>query len=481
MKLAELQPQEVWSNFEKLCQIPHPSQNLKGICDYVEKIGKDLGLVTRRDIAGNILIRKPATKGYEHLKMVCLQAHLDMVPQKNAEMVFDFKKDAVKPRIDGEWVKATNTTLGADNGIGVATILSILQSTTIEHGPLEALFTTDEEIGMLGSFELKPDVLQSDILINLDSEQEGELIIGCAGGIVLNTKVRYQEEQPYDEDIAVKVTIKGLQGGHSGIDIHLQRANANKLMARFLRSAIVDCEARLSSVSGGDLHNAIPREATAVISIPSESFSDLQELCNTWTDVFRSEFAMDDSLVILLQKLDEPVPLMPEMVQDDVVNALVACPNGVIRYSNEIPSLVETSCNLSVVSSKKGEVSAQISIRSLRESMKENITNVVESIFSLAGAMIEYEGDYSAWTPAMNSPILDICKHIYTKQMGRSPEVKAIHAGLECGIIGSLYPNIDMISFGPTIKHPHSPNEKVEIKTVENFWNILKEVLKSIN
>lgn len=481
-EIAALQPEAVWRHFNAICEIPRPSGHLEKITQYILDFGKNLGLETVLDEAGNVLIRKPATPGMENRKPVVLQGHMDMVPQKNADKVHNFETDPINSYIDGNWVTADGTTLGADNGIGISSILAILESETLKHGPLEALFTYDEETGMYGALGLQPDLLQAEILLNTDSEQEGELYMSCAGGIDLAASFKYKDE-PYipENEIALKIIISGLKGGHSGVDIHLGRANANKLLFRFLKHAVQEYDARLAWVSGGNLRNAIPREAEAIITIPAEYKSDFLDEVTDFEALYIHEYGLiEDDLALTAEETGLPDFLIPEPIQDDLINAVVGCRNGVARMIPGVPEVVETSSNLAIVRSSEGSIEVLILIRSSSESMKQALVSSLESVFLLAGAKVETSGDYPGWEPNLNSPVLKVAKDVHKKVLGFDPEVKIMHAGLECGIIGAAYPNLDMISFGPTIKYPHSPDERVNIASVEHFWNFLTNLVENI-
>ena len=481
-EIETLQPEAVWRHFSAICKIPRPSGHLEKITQYILDFGKNLGLETVLDEAGNGLRRKPATPGMENRKPVVLQGHMDMVPQKNADKVHNFETDPINSYIDGEWVTANGTTLGADNGIGISSILAILESETLKHGPLEALFTYDEETGMYGALGLQPDLLQAEILLNTDSEQEGELYMSCAGGIDLAASFKYKDE-PYipENEIALKIVISGLKGGHSGVDIHLGRANANKLLFRFLKHAVQEYDARLAWVSGGNLRNAIPREAEAVVTIPAEYKSDFLDEVADFEALYIHEYGLiEDDLTLTAEETGLPDFLIPEPIQDDLINAVVGCRNGVARMIPGVPGVVETSSNLAIVRSSEGSIEILILIRSSSESMKQALVSSLESVFLLAGAKVETSGDYPGWEPNLNSPVLKVAKDIHKKVLGFDPEVKIMHAGLECGIIGAAYPNLDMISFGPTIKFPHSPDERVNIASVEHFWNFLTNLIENI-
>nr|WP_319401161.1 aminoacyl-histidine dipeptidase [uncultured Carboxylicivirga sp.] len=480
-EIAKLAPVGLWECFYKLTQIPRPSKNEGKAIDFIEGFGKSLGLETVRDEVGNVIIRKPATPGMENRKGVILQGHIDMVPQKNSDKQHDFVTDPIETYIEDGWVTANGTTLGADNGIGVAAAMAVLQATDIEHGPVEALITMDEEAGMTGANALKPGLLQGDILLNLDSEDEGELYVGCAGGTDATIEFKYTEESIPEGAVAYKLSLTGLKGGHSGLDINRGRANANKLLFRFLKFAVANLDARLASVQGGDLRNAIPREAFAVVTLPEENVDELIESLEEFEEIYKDEYkGVETSIQFVADGVDLPSGIINEVVQDDLINSIQACPNGVIRFSNDMEGLVETSTNLAVVSSSNGIIEAKFLIRSSVDTAKEEVESTIESTFRLAGADISFGGQYPGWKPNMDSPILKTMQSVYQAKWGKIPEIKAIHAGLECGILGSAYPHWDMISFGPTIRFPHSPDEKVNIDTVEKFWMFLIETLKNI-
>ena len=479
--IRNLEPKALWENFHGITQVPRPSGKKEQIGKYLEDFGRSLGLETLRDEIGNVLIRKPATPGMEDRKGVILQAHMDMVPQKNSHVNHDFEKDPIQTRIDGEWVTANETTLGADNGIGVAAAMAIMQSTGVAHPAIEMFITVDEETGMFGAFGLQPDFLKGDILINMDSEDEGELYVGCAGGIDADITFKFKEVEVPEGDVAFKLSLTGLKGGHSGVDIHLQRANANKLMFRFLKEAVADYDARLCCIEGGTLRNAITREAFAAITVPQEGVDELMELVGEYEALFRTEFeGVEDGISFTAERTDKVKGLMPEEVQDDLINAITACPNGVYRFIPEVPDVVETSNNLAIVRSEGNTIGVSCLIRSSVESRKEELASMVESVFALAGAKVEFKGGYPGWKPNLDSPILKEMTNIYEKNFGKTPRIMIIHAGLECGILGRNYPYMDMISFGPTIRFPHSPAEKVNIPTVQKFWDFLLLTLANI-
>lgn len=479
--IAKLAPVEVWKHFHALTQIPRPSKHETEVIAYMKKFGEDLGLETIVDEVENVIIKKPATPGMENRKTVVLQGHLDMVPQKNSNKVFNFETDPIPTLIDGAWVTADGTTLGADNGIGVAAAMAVLESKDLVHGPVEALFTIDEETGMTGAFGLKPGLLDADILINMDSEDEGELYVGCAGGVDVSASKKYTPEATPAGHVAYKLYVKGLKGGHSGIDIPLGRANANKILFRFMMQAEWDLKIRLSSAEGGDLRNAIPREAHGLVTVPSEAAADFEKLVVDYQTIYRHEFAeTEPELDFSCEKTANPAEVVPVEEQQKFIRAIFVCPNGVQRMSHSMKGLVETSNNLAVVNVKDGEFIAINLCRSSVDSAKDATAWKIAAVFHLIDAKVELSGAYPGWKPNLDSPILKVCQDVYDKKFGKIPEIKAIHAGLECGLLGGVYPNLDMISFGPTIRFPHSPDEKVEIETVKKFWEFLVAILADI-
>jgi len=479
--ILNLEPKALWANFYNLTQIPRPSKFEALARDYVVNFGKKLGLETIVDEVGNVIIRKPATPGMENRKGVVLQGHLDMVPQKNSDKVHDFEKDPIDAYVDGEWVKARGTTLGADNGMGVAAAMAILESKDLQHGLVEALFTIDEETGMTGAFGLKGGLLKADILMNLDSEDEGELYIGCAGGTNGNFKFTYQEVAVPAGVAALKISVTGLKGGHSGVDIHLGRGNSNKILNRLLWIATKKFGLRIASIDGGSLRNAIPRESFAIVTVPANMKDELMKKLAEFTVKVKKELAsVEPDMKIEAVATDLPKFLIDEKTQKGLLNAVYACPNGVMRMSNEMAGLVETSTNLAIVKSENGIIKVMCLLRSSVDSAKHDLEHMMESVFVLAGAEINFDGQYPGWKPNPDSPILKAMQDIYKKKYGNVPEIKAIHAGLECGLLGGVYPNWDMISFGPTIRFPHSPDEKVNIATVQKFWDFLVETLKNV-
>ena len=479
--MKNLQPQGLWSNFYDLTQIPRPSGQKEEISAFLANYGRSLGLETIVDAIGNVIIRKPASTGYENHPGVVLQGHMDMVPQKNNDTVFDFSKDPIEAYIDGEWVTAKGTTLGADNGIGVAAAMAILADKNVVHPPLEVLITVDEETGLYGAFALEGGVLQGKTLLNLDSESEGELYIGCAGGVDTTATFDYIPVEVEEGDVAVKVSLTGCKGGHSGCDIHLQRANANKLLFRFLKEAVANYEARLASVEGGSLRNAIPREASAIITIPADGLDELMDLVAEWEDLFVAEYdGIEDNIHLSAEQVECPATELPEDVQDFLIHAITVCPHGVYRVIPEMPEIVETSNNLAMLKTEENRIIVHCLTRSSVESRKEELQEMIHSTFAMAGAEVEFSGSYPGWQPNFNSNIMEVMKTTYLNDYGVEPKVIIIHAGLECGIIGRNYPGMDMISFGPTIEHPHSPDEKVNIASVAKFYEYLLATLKAL-
>ncbi len=478
--IKKLSPQEVWGHFYALTRVPRPSKHEDKIQEFMLQFGDDLGLETMRDQVGNVIIRKPATPGMENRKGIILQAHLDMVPQKNSATQHNFETDPIIPVIDGEWVKARGTTLGSDNGIGVASIMAVLASGTIEHGPIEALLTCDEETGMTGANELKPGILKGDILLNLDSEDEGELYIGCAGGVDVTAEFPAHDAEVPPFYVPYKISLTGLKGGHSGLDINLGRGNANKMMNHLLRLAAEHCGARIAQIEGGNLRNAIPREAFATIVVPESKKEELKHLVEEFEgDAKRDFIGADPGLMITLASTKMPLHVFDPADQERFLHGIEKLPNGMISMLPDMPQVVETSTNLAIIRSEKGKIFIACLLRSAADDKKMELAKRMSDILKSAGAKVEVSGEYPGWKPNVHSPILEAMKEVYHKRFGKVPEVKVIHAGLECGILGSKYPHWDMISFGPTIRGPHSPDEKVHIGSVGLFWEYLIETLKN--
>ena len=485
-ELENLKPASVWRFFGEIMNIPRPSKHEEKISAYLQQFGRNRGLETLSDPLGNVLIRKPAHPGYEHAPKVCLQAHMDMVCEKNGDKQFDFMKDAIQPVLDGEWLTADGTTLGADDGIGVATIMAILDDKGIEHGPLEALFTVDEETGLTGANGLSTDWLQSDILLNFDDEDEGEYCIGCAGGIDTTVAIDYRQVPVMPGTKAFKISVSGLKGGHSGDDINKGLACANKLLNRILWNGTDQEDTprlglRLSSIDGGNLRNAIAREAHAVVTVPDANAEALQQMVADYSNAIRFEFrSTEPNMQIDIEPVAMPQSLIDIETQRHLVNVLYAVAHGVLAMSREIPNFVETSTNLASVKMDNRQIHIATSQRSSVESAKMAAAQKIEATFRTIGAHVSHGDGYPGWTPNPDSRVLKVGVDVYKKMYGKEPIVRAIHAGLECGLIGEKYPKMDMISYGPTLRGVHSPDEKIEIKTVEMFWNQTLEILRQL-
>ena len=483
MEIYELEPKNVWRNFYTLTQTPRPSGHTEQVANLLVDFAKKNECEAFIDEAGNVIIRKPATPGYEDRETAILQAHMDMVPQKTKESTHNFETDPLQVYIDGDWVKAKDTTLGADNGMGVAAAMAIIEDKTVEHGPLEVLITKDEETGIYGAFGLKADVLKGKYLLNLDSEVEGEITIGCGGGMDVVCSMEYQEIDIETENMsAFRISIKGLLGGHSGIEINEGRANANKLMARVLFATVNTGCAWISSWHGGNMRNAIPRDGEAVVLVPNAKIDEFKSLIQKCSDTFNAEFAdiEKDGVTLTAEPCDMPSKAMPEDVQQNILNAILASHDGVLRYIPTIPEIVETSSNLAIINIAGGKADIAILARSSQDSMKLYLCNSLLACFSMAGMNVKFEGGYSGWQPNTKSPLVAMMSDVYEKMNGKKPVVQVCHAGLECGIIGVNYPEMDMASFGPTLLSPHTPSERCLIPTVEKFYNYVLEILKNI-
>lgn len=482
MKIEDLQPIEVWKYFHEITQVPRPSKKEEKMVKYLEDFAKEHKLEYVKDRANNILIRKGATKGKEHLPTTILQSHVDMVCEKNKETIHDFENDPIETRIEGDWVKANGTTLGADDGIGVAAQLAILASSTIEHGKIECLFTTDEETGLSGAFALDKDLLSGTVLINLDTEEEGQFYIGCAGGKDTSATFTYNSQAVPADYFWFKVQVKGLQGGHSGSEIHLGLGNANKILNRYLHALNTNYSLYIAEIDGGNLRNAIAREAFAIVGIPAADKELAAISMNLLSAQVEDELKVADPKVKLsLESVEAPQVCIEKEVSDKLIHALYACPHGVIGMSSDIPGLVETSTNLaSVKMPQANTILVGTSQRSSTNSLKVDVGDMVKSVFTLAGAEVKSSDGYPGWKPNPNSKILTASEEVYERLFGKKPEIKAIHAGLECGLFLEKYPELDMISCGPTILGAHSPDERIQISTVEKWWVFLLELLKNI-
>lgn len=482
MNINDLEPRILWHYFEEITQVPRPSKKEEKIIQYLLDFAQKHNLEIKKDDAGNILITKPATKGLENLPTLILQGHVDMVCEKNSDVVHDFDTDPIETYIDGDWLKAKGTTLGADNGMGVAAALAILASDDIEHGKLECLFTVDEETGLTGAYALKDNFLSGDILINLDTEEEGELYIGCAGGKGTTATFKYKEEDAPVNYYWFKIQVKGLNGGHSGSEIHKGLGNANKILNRYLWTLSRKLQISLAQIDGGNLHNAIPREASAIAGVPVGD----KDVALTWLKKFESQIkdelkVVDPNVSIILTEEAEPSVVIDQNATHGLLNAICGCPHGVLAMSHDIPGLVETSTNLASVKMKDGHtIVIGTSQRSSTESLKEYAANMVNSIFTLGGAKVTHSAGYPSWKPNPHSPILEVAKASYEKLYGNTPKIKAIHAGLECGLFLEKYPHLDMVSCGPTITDAHSPAEQINIPSVAKWWPFLLEIIKSI-
>ncbi|MGN0069773.1 MAG: aminoacyl-histidine dipeptidase [Prevotella sp.] len=480
-EIRNLNPQCVWRNFYALTQVPRPSGHLEKIQQFLLDFARQAGVEAFKDTAGNIVMRKPASPGMENRKGVILQAHMDMVPQKSPESSHDFENDPIEPWIDGEWVKARGTTLGADNGMGVAAIMAVMEDKTLQHGPVEALVTADEETGMYGANDLPEGELNGDILLNLDSETWGKFVIGSAGGIDVTATIDYKEVETDPEDVAVKVTLKGLKGGHSGLEIHEGRANANKLMVRFVREAIAQLDARLATWHGGNMRNAIPFKSETVLTLPKENLEALREMVEEWKALFTDEYkGIESGVEFFAEDIAVPVTEVPVELQDNLVDAIYACHDGVVRMIPAYPDVVETSSNLAIIDIEGGKAAVKILARSSREDMKDYVATMLESCFSMAGMKVVMSGSYGGWDPNPDSEILHHLLRVYKETTGEDGIIQVDHAGLECSVILGKYPHLDVVSFGPTMRSPHTTSERCLIATVEPFWNLLKKALQEI-
>ena len=488
MTIKDLDPQLVWKNFYGLTQVPRPSKHEEKITSYLYNWGISRGFETIVDNEpiGNVIIRKAATPGCENMKGVILQGHMDMVAQKNSDTEHDFENDPIQTYIDGDWVRAKGTTLGADDGLGVAMALAVLESDDIKHGPLEVLITFDEETGLTGAQQLKPGLLQGDILINLDSETEGEICVGCAGGLDATATGTYTPVKPEENLECWSLAVKGLTGGHSGADIHLCRANANKVIARILYSLVKNLGVKLAGLGGGTLRNAIPREAFATVYMPSNLIQPAVAEAQRIFAEIKNEYAVTDPDALMTFEVADPLTAAktPDYIPQEqavaYLRALLLCPDGVVRMSSEIPGLVETSNNLSIVRLYGGNFSVMTLMRSSVDTAKMALADQFEAAFSLAGVSSEFTGGYSGWAPNSKSEIVKTMKEVYEKMYGKEPSVLAIHAGLECGILGGTYPHWDMASYGSTLEMPHSPDERASISSAQRTWEYLKAVLEAI-
>lgn len=479
--IKTLEPISIWSHFADLNAVPRPSKKEERVIQFMMDFGKNLNLETFKDNAGNVVIKKPATTGMENRKTVVLQGHLDMVHQKNSGTHFDFDSQGIEMYVEGDWVKANGTTLGADNGLGVAAIMAILSSSDIAHPAIEALFTIDEETGMTGAMELDSSLISGKILLNLDTEEDDEIGIGCAGGVDVTAEQTYKEEETPSNVMAYKISVTGLQGGHSGMDIHKGLGNANKLMNRILFDGFTNYGLRISSIHGGSLRNAIPRESFAIVIIDKATKDAFESEMDQKIAAITSEYlSLEPNMIISISETKTPDMVMELGIQEGITKAIYAALNGVYRMSPDVENLVETSNNIAKVTIENGSLKVECLTRSSSETSKWDLANSLQSCFELAGCEVSFSGNYPGWLPNINSEILNLMVATYERLFESKPRVAACHAGLECGILGEHFPGMDMISFGPNILGAHSPDEKAQISSTQKFWKLLKEVLKNI-
>ena len=479
-EIRNLKPEGLWRNFDDLTQVPRPSGYPEKVQKFLLDFAAKVGVEAYVDAGGNVVMRKAATPGYENRKTVLLQAHMDMVPQKAPDSKHNFETDPIETHIEDGWVYANNTTLGADDGIGVAAIMGVMEDKTLKHGVIEAIITRDEETGMFGVNELPEGELHSDILMNLDSETWGKFVIGSAGGVDVTSTLEYKEVEN-DQEAAVKVTLKGLRGGHSGLEINEGRANANKEMVRFVRKAITELDARLACWQGGNMRNAIPFKAEVVLALPQNNVATLKELVAKQKELIEDEFkGIESNVEFFVEDAEKPQTLVPEEIQDNLIDAIYACHNGVLRMIPSYPDVVETSSNLAIINIEANKTSIKILARSSREDMKEYIATQLESCFNMAGMKTTLSGSYGGWDPNPNSEILSLLQKVHKEQNGKEAIVQVDNAGLECYVILGKYPGMDVVSLGPTIRSPHTAKERFEIATAEPFWNLLVQTLEEI-
>ena len=480
-EIKNLNPECIWRNFDALTQVPRPSGHLEKVQHMLLEFAARVGVEAFKDAAGNIVMRKPASPGMENRKGIILQAHMDMVPQKSNESTHNFETDPIQTYVDGEWVKAKGTTLGADNGIGVAAIMAVMEDKTLVHGPVEGLITADEETGMFGANDLPEGELNGDILLNLDSETWGKFVIGSAGGVDVTAKLEYKEVETDKDDAAVKVVIKGLKGGHSGLEINEGRGNANKLMARFVHEAIAEYGARLATWHGGNMRNAIPFECETVLTLPKENVEALKEAVAEWCALFNNEYrTIEENIQFFAEDVEAPATEVPEEIQDNLLDAIYGCHNGVLRMIPVFPSVVETSSNLAIIDIEGGHAYFKLLARSSRESMRDYIATTLESTFSMAGMKVEMSGEYGGWDPNTDSEILQLLEKNYRELFNEDAIEQVDHAGLECSVILGKYPHLDVVSLGPTMRSPHTTSERCLISTVAPFWELLKKTMAEV-
>ncbi len=480
-EILNLKPECIWRNFHELTQVPRPSGHLEKVQQFLLDFAAKAGVEAFKDAGNNIVMRKPASPGMENRKGVILQAHMDMVPQKSKDSQHDFENDPIETYVDGDWVKARNTTLGADDGIGVAAIMAVMEDKTLQHGPVEGLITADEETGMYGANDLPEGELQGDILLNLDSETWGKFVIGSAGGIDITATLDYKEVETDTDDAAVKVTLKGLKGGHSGLEINEGRGNANKLMARFVHEAVAEYGARLATWHGGNMRNAIPFECETVLTLPKENVEALKEAVEEWKELFTREYrTIEEGIKFFAEDVETPSHETPEEIQDNLLDAIYGCHNGVMRMIPVFPTVVETSSNLAIIDIADGHAAVKILARSANEHMKKYIATTLESVFSMAGMKVEMSGSYGGWDPNTDSELLKLLEKNYRELFGEEAIEQVDHAGLECSVILGKYPNLDVVSLGPTLRSPHTTSERCYIPTIAPFWELLKKTLETV-
>ena len=480
-EIKNLNPECIWRNFDALTQVPRPSGHLEKVQHMLLEFAARVGVEAFKDAAGNIVMRKPASPGMENRKGIILQAHMDMVPQKSKESTHNFETDPIQTYVDGEWVKAKGTTLGADNGIGVAAIMAVMEDKTLVHGPVEGLITADEETGMFGANDLPEGELNGDILLNLDSETWGKFVIGSAGGVDITATLEYKEVETDKDDAAVKVVIKGLKGGHSGLEINEGRGNANKLMARFVHEAIAEYGARLATWHGGNMRNAIPFECETVLTLPKENVEALKEAVAEWCALFNNEYrTIEENIQFFVEDVEAPATQVPEEIQDNLLDAIYGCHNGVLRMIPVFPSVVETSSNLAIIDINGGHAYFKLLARSSRESMRDYIATTLESTFSMAGMKVGMSGEYGGWDPNTDSEILQLLEKNYRELFNEDAIEQVDHAGLECSVILGKYPHLDVVSLGPTMRSPHTTSERCLISTVAPFWELLKKTMAEV-
>ena len=480
-EIKNLNPECIWRNFDALTQVPRPSGHLEKVQHMLLEFAARVGVEAFKDAAGNIVMRKPASPGMENRKGIILQAHMDMVPQKSKESTHNFETDPIQTYVDGEWVKAKGTTLGADNGIGVAAIMAVMEDKTLVHGPVEGLITADEETGMFGANDLPEGELNGDILLNLDSETWGKFVIGSAGGVDITATLEYKEVETDKADAAVKVVIKGLKGGHSGLEINEGRGNANKLMARFVHEAIAEYGARLATWHGGNMRNAIPFECETVLTLPKENVEALKEAVAEWCALFNNEYrTIEENIQFFVEDVEAPATEVPEEIQDNLLDAIYGCHNGVLRMIPVFPSVVETSSNLAIIDINGGHAYFKLLARSSRESLRDYIATTLESTFSMAGMKVEMSGEYGGWDPNTDSEILQLLEKNYRELFNEDAIEQVDHAGLECSVILGKYPHLDVVSLGPTMRSPHTTSERCLISTVAPFWELLKKTMAEV-